>query len=273
MVESSPYLVDTHCHLDFDAFDLDREQVIESARQSGVRLIINPSVDIDSSKRILELTGIYPELYAAVGVHPNDSDQWSESSILELGELAQHEKVVAIGEIGLDYYWKKAPVELQKKIFFEQLDLAKMLELPVIIHNREASDDILAILGEWQEDLARLSSPLAARPGVLHSFSGEAHHAEKAIEHNFLIGITGPVTFKNARSLQHLVAELPLDHLLVETDSPFLTPHPFRGQRNEPGRVLIVAEKIAELHGCTFENVVKSTTANARRLFFWREAL
>lgn len=268
MVESSTYLVDTHCHLDFDAFDQDREQVLESARQSGVRLIINPSVDIASSKRIIGLAGIYPELYVAIGVHPNDTDKWSETSIAELRELSRFEKVVAIGEIGLDYYWMKAPVDLQKKMLCEQLELAKDLELPVIIHNREASDDILAVLGEWQEELARSGSPLAARPGVLHSFSGDAHHAGKAIAHNFLIGITGPVTFKNARDLQHLVAGLPLDHLLVETDSPFLTPHPFRGQRNEPGRVLMVAEKIAELQGCTLENVVKSTTANAMRLFF-----
>jgi TatD DNase family protein len=268
MAGELPELVDTHCHLDFDSFDQDRDAVVAAAHQSGVRLMINPAVDIPSVKKILEISGAYPDVYAAVGVHPNDAETWTGTSIDELHELANHPKVVAIGEIGLDYYWKKTPVELQKKVLLEQLKLAENLKLPVIIHNREASDDILAILGEWQEDLMRSGSPLAEKPGVLHSFSGNVLHAEKAIEHNFFIGITGPVTFTNAKSLQSLVAGLPLDHLLVETDSPFLTPHPFRGKRNEPGRVLMVAQKIADLHGRKLEDIAKFTTANARRLFF-----
>jgi TatD DNase family protein len=233
--------------------------------------MVNPSVDIASSQKVLQTAEVYPELYAAVGVHPNDANTWSGTSIAELRPLARHPKVVAIGEIGLDYYWKKTPEALQRKILSEQLVLAEDLGLPVIIHNREASDDILAILSEWQENLNHSASPLASRPGVLHSFSGDANHARRAIEHNFLIGITGPVTFKNAQNLQHLVAELPLEHLLIETDSPFLTPHPFRGQRNEPGRVLLIAQKIADLHACSLENVAKITTTNARRLFLWRE--
>ena len=273
MVDAWPVLVDTHCHLDFDAFDLDRAGVVDNARKSGVKIIINPSVDIASCYRVVKTSELFPELYAAVGVHPNEAETWSDQSVDSLRELALNPKVVAIGEIGLDYYWKRTPAELQKRVLLEQLLLAETLELPVIIHNRDASNDILAILSEWQEGLVRSGSSLANRPGVLHSFSGDALHAERAVEHNFLIGITGPVTFKNAQALQHLVAELSLEHFLVETDSPFLSPHPFRGQRNQPGRVLLVAQKIAELHGCSLNDVANITTANARRLFLWREAL
>jgi TatD DNase family protein len=273
MAESRPVLVDTHCHLDFEAFDQDRAAVVEAAHSAGVQIFINPSVDTASSLKVIKACESMPGLYAAVGVHPNDAETWSDQSIEQLSALAIHPKVVAIGEIGLDYYWKKTPVELQKRVLLEQLALAEILQKPVIIHNRDASDDILSLLGEWQNGLVHSGSPLADRPGVLHSFSGDAHHVERAIEHKFLIGITGPVTFKNAQTLQNIVAGLPLEHILLETDSPFLSPHPFRGQRNEPGRVLLVAQKIAELQGRSLEDVANITTVNARRLFLWRESL
>jgi len=261
------YLVDSHCHLDWDSFDGEREVVLERAASAGVGLVLNPGTDLARSRRALELAERFEAVYAAVGIHPNDAGEWNGSAADELRDLAAHPKVLAIGEIGLDYYWDKTTLELQAEVFRAQLVLAAQLELPVIIHNREAGKDVMAILAEWQQTLADDESPLAERPGVLHSFSVDKAMAESAIEHNFYIGITGPVTFKNAPELQALVTELPLDQLLIETDSPFLTPHPHRGQRNEPAYVALVAEKIAELKGIAIEAVAAATTANVRDLF------
>jgi TatD DNase family protein len=261
------YLVDSHCHLDWDSFDGEREAVMKRAAAAGVGLVLNPGTDLARSRRALELAERFEVVYAAVGIHPNDGGEWSSAAADELRDLAAHPKVLAIGETGLDYYWDKTTPELQAEVFRAQLDLSAELELPVIIHNREAGEDVMAILVEWQLTLTEDGSPLAERPGVLHSFSGDKAMAQTAIEHNFYIGITGPVTFKNAPELQALVTELPLDHLLIETDSPFLTPHPHRGQRNEPARVALVAEKIAELQGIAVEAVAATTTANVRDLF------
>lgn len=260
-------LVDTHCHLDFNAFDDDRDDVIQRAVASGVRTLLNPSVDLGNSQSVADLAAKHPSVFAAIGVHPNDSLVWGTGSPDELRKLAAHKKVVALGEIGLDYYWDKAPKDVQQKVFRAQLDLAAELELPVIVHNREASADVISMLLAWQTELIEQDSPLAARPGVLHSFSGDRDMAEKAIAANFLIGFTGPLTFKNAKELQTLASAIPLDHLLIETDSPFLSPHPERGQRNEPAKVVRVAEKLAELKGTTTDEVAAVTTANAERLF------
>jgi TatD DNase family protein len=260
-------LVDSHCHLDWDSFDGERAAVLERAAAAGVILVLNPGTDLARSRRALELAERFDAVYATVGIHPNDAAEWGAAAADELRDLAAHPKVVAIGEIGLDYYWDKTTPELQAEVFRAQLDLAAELELPVIIHNREAGKDVLDILLEWQQGLAEADSPLVERPGVLHSFSGDAAMAHTAIERGFYIGITGPVTFKNAPELQALVAELPLDHLLIETDSPFLTPHPHRGQRNEPAYVALVAEKIAALKGVAVEAVAAATTANVRDLF------
>ncbi|MCW5878733.1 MAG: TatD family hydrolase [Anaerolineales bacterium] len=265
-------LVDTHCHLDFEAFDDDREAVIAAAQAAGVTRILNPGVDLQNSAATAALAASQPGVYAAVGVHPNDSASWDESSPGRLAELAGRPKVVAIGEIGLDYYWDKAPKPQQHKVLQAQLALAAELGLPVIIHNREASQDVLAILLEWQAGLAAVGSPLAERPGVLHSFSGDRDMAEKAVAAAFFVGLTGPLTFKKAIELQTLAAELPLEKLLVETDSPFLSPHPRRGQRNHPAQVRLVAEKLAELRGVPFEQVAQATTANAERLFRFEDA-
>lgn len=260
-------LIDTHCHLDFDAFDANRHSVIENALNAGVTTMLNPSVDLENSAKVVSLAEQTESLYAAVGVHPNHSTGWGAESEIKLKELARRPKVVAIGEIGLDYYWDKAPKEVQHKVLRTQLEAAAVLALPVIIHNREAGDDVLAMLLDWQAALLRAGSPLAERPGVLHSFSGDQAMAEKAIAAQFFIGLTGPLTFKNAKDLQQLAAGLPLGSLIIETDSPYLTPHPQRGQRNEPARVRLVAEKLAELKGLPFEEVAVATTANARRLF------
>jgi TatD DNase family protein len=260
-------LVDTHCHLDFDAFDEDRDEVLARASQAGVVMVLNPAIDVESSQRIVGLAEQHKNLFAAVGVHPSSSRSWQPESAQRLKDLARHPKVRAIGEIGLDYYRDSAPPEMQKEVLAQQLMLAAETELPVIIHNREASADLMEVLTAWQQDLAKNGSPLGERPGVLHSFAAHPDIAEQAMAHNFYIGFTGPVTFKNAADLQRVAAEIPLERMLVETDSPFLSPHPLRGQRNEPSRVKLVAEKLAEIKGVPFEELAARTTANARALF------
>ena len=262
-------LTDTHCHLDFDWFERDRDQVIERAREAGLTRLLNPGITVQSSTAAIGLADKYPEVYAAVGVHPNDGLSWENSTLDILCELASHPKVVAIGEIGLDYYRDRTPRQIQKKIFSEQLELAADLDLPVVIHCRDAMADMLMMLSAWQSGLERDQSDLAEHPGVLHSFSGSLSDAEKIRESNFLIGITGPVTFKKAVELQDLVIRLPRSCLLIETDAPFLTPHPHRGKRNEPAWVKLVAEKVAELHQEPYSKMTKTTAANAAKLFGW----
>jgi TatD DNase family protein len=261
-------LVDTHCHLNFELFASDRAETLERARAAGVRGILNPGIDISSSQAALLLADQEPELYAAVGIHPNDALQWDEDSLPALRKLASHPKAVAIGEIGLDYYRDRTPRPQQKHAFQRQLELAAELELPVIIHNRDATADTLQILADWSAQLA--GGPLSGRFGVLHSFSGSLREAHQAIGLGFYIGITGPVTFRNADELRQVAAGIPLERLLIETDAPFLTPHPHRGKRNEPAYVRFVAEKIAEIHSLPFETAAQTAAANAERLFNWR---
>jgi TatD DNase family protein len=262
-------LTDTHCHLDFDWFDSDRDQVIDRARSAGLKRLLNPGITIESSRKAINLADKYPEVFAAAGVHPNDGLTWDDESLSDLRVLAKHSKVVAIGEIGLDYYRDRTPKDVQKQIFVEQLELAAELGLPVVIHCREAMPDMLEILSDWKTGLEEAHSRLVRYPGVLHSFSGTEMDAEKIQKMNFLIGITGPITFQKAVVLQELVIRLPLRSILIETDAPFLTPHPFRGKRNEPGRVKLVAEKIADLHQEAYNTVTKTTAANAAELFGW----
>ncbi len=260
-------LIDTHCHLDFDAFDHDRAEVIARAQEAGVEVMLNPSIDLANAQGVVALAQQQAAVYAAVGVHPNSSLLWGEYSAAELRGLAAQPKVQAIGEIGLDYYWDDAPHDVQQKVLQAQLELAAEMELPVIVHNREASEDLLAILLDWQAQLKASSSLLAERPGVLHSFSADQAVADKALAAGYFLGFTGPLTFKKATELQSIARQVPLERILVETDSPYLSPHPQRGQRNEPARVNLVAEKLAELKGLPVEDVAAATTANARYLF------
>lgn len=262
-------LVDTHCHLDFISFDGDRTQVLERAWESGLVRILVPGINLASSKAALRQAECDERVYAAVGVHPNDALSWEEDTLDQLRLLSEHPKVVAIGEIGLDFYRDRAPRDLQKRIFHKQLSLASEINLPVVIHNRDASEDLLRILSDWQTSLAADGSPIAVHPGVLHSFSDEFAVAERGLAINFYIGITGPVTFNKAEKLRATVSDIPLSRMLIETDAPFLTPHPYRGKRNEPANVRYVAERIAQVHDVPFENVVKVTTANAQTLFNW----
>jgi TatD DNase family protein len=264
-------LVDTHCHLNLADFDHDRLQVIERARVNCVDRILIPGIDVATSQSAIKFAHQFPEVFAAVGVHPNEAMSWSEESLIILRLLATEEKVVAIGEIGLDYYRNFAPQALQRTIFLLQLELAAEIGLPVIIHNRQASEDITRSLLDWTKGLSSNRSRLAHHPGVLHSFSGSVDMAKTMVGHNFNIGITGPVTFRNAQVLQAVVISTPLDSMLVETDAPYLTPHPYRGKRNEPANVRIVAEKIAELKDQPFEMVASITSGSADRLFDWRE--
>lgn len=276
-------LTDTHCHLDFNKFDEDREAVIRRAIDAGVERILIPAIELASSRVVIQLANSHPNLFAAVGFHPTDLDGWDESSVENLRSLAQSaNKVVAIGEIGLDYYWVKEPEQQarQRQILKEQLRLAREAGLPVIIHMREADDawfgpasvDLLEILTEWQGGLAAEGHPLAEKPGVLHSYNGNLETAQTAIHHNFYIGVTGPVTYKNAEEKRQIIRQLPLERLLIETDAPFLTPVPQRGTRsarNEPAFVAHIADKIAEIHMTTREQVAAVTSANANRLFGW----
>lgn len=270
-------LTDTHCHLDFEKFDADRHEVLERAQAAGLTHILIPGLDLPSSLLAVKLAESVPMLYAAVGFHPTDALKWRDDTLPALEALAQNPKVVAIGEIGLDYYWDAAPQDVQQRVLIEQLNLAARAELPVVIHLREAGDaedgqcvrDLLKILEEWVARLRVAANPLAQRPGVLHSFSGNRQSAEKALDLGFYIGITGPVTYKNAETKRQVVSALPLERMLIETDAPFLAPVPQRGKRNEPAFVVHIADKIGEIYKIDPQEVAKITSANAARLFCW----
>lgn len=263
-------LVDTHCHLNLNLFQSDLPEVLARAHQNGVERILVPGIDVVTSRAAIQLCEQFPGLSAAVGVHPNDALTWDEQSASELATLASSPHVVAIGEIGLDYYRNIAPPVLQKEILLRQLTLAEEVQKPVIIHSRNSLLDLWQILTSWQHGLINHRSPLADGPGVLHSYDGDLNTALQAIELGFMIGVSGPVTYKNASERQALVSQLPLQNMLIETDAPYLTPQPFRGRRNEPGYVLLVAEKIAILHNRPVSEIAAITTRNADRIFGWR---
>ena len=264
-----PTLVDSHCHLDMEQFDADRAAVLERAQANGVNRIVNPGIDLVHCRQAIELADQHPQVYAAVGIHPNSSADFSEQTLIQLRRLVDHPKVVAIGEIGLDYHWGTVSRQQQAQAFRAQLDLAAELGLPVIIHNREASTDLARIVQAWAASARTRNSPLAERPfwGVLHAFSGDAALAQAAHRWNFALGLGGPITFRNARALHELAPQLDLDRLMLETDAPWLTPHPMRGKRNEPAYVALVAERLAELLGVPIEEIADRTTAVARSIF------
>jgi TatD DNase family protein len=266
-------LTDTHCHLYFDNYDKDRPAVLARAWEAGVERILVPGIDLATSQAAIELADEYAHVYAAVGVHPNSATSWDSTTLEALEMMAAHPKVVAIGEIGLDYYRNRAPHPLQKRILREQVSLAGRVDLPVVIHTRNSSpdqqacfQDILTIIKHQRTELCD------TYPGVFHSFLESEAEAQLALEQGFFIGITGPVTFKNAHELRQIVASTPMDKLLIETDGPFLTPHPYRGKRNQPANVYYVAEKIGQLIGQSPKAVAEATTLNARQLFRWRNS-
>jgi TatD DNase family protein len=259
-------LVDTHAHLDFPQFDPDREEVIARAQEAGVEVIVNIGTDLASSRASVNLAERYDFIYAAVGVHPHDAKTVSEREWGELRKLAMHPQVVAVGEIGLDFYRDLSPRDVQRRVFRQQLALAVEMGKPVIIHDREAHDEVRDILRDWVRSLPH-DLPLTHHPGTLHCFSGDLEMAQEMVALGFFIGVDGPLTYRNARQLPEIVRALPLECLLIETDAPYLTPHPHRGQRNEPAYVRLVAEAVARIKAIPLDEVAQTTTHNARVLF------
>lgn len=248
-------IADTHAHLDFSPFDPDRERVILRARVAGLVAIVNVGTDPESCRASVALAEQYDFMYAAVGIHPHDAKALTPGVLEELRALARHPRVVAIGEIGLDYYRDLSPRPLQRQAFADQLALAAELGLPVVIHSRDALDDILSVLRGW------------TGRGVLHSYSGGPERLEEVLALGLSVGISGPVTFPNAHRLRAVAARVPLDRLLIETDCPYLTPEPYRGRRNEPAYVWHVAGAVARVRGMSAEEVARITTENAAHLF------
>ncbi|AZB44706.1 TatD family deoxyribonuclease [Bacillus sp. FJAT-42376] len=251
-------LFDTHAHLNAVQYEEDLEEVIDRAKEEGVEKIVVVGFDTETITRAMELTEKYEFIYAAVGWHPVDAIDMKDEDLLWIKELAAHPKVVAIGEMGLDYHWDKSPKDIQKEVFRKQIALAKEVKLPIIIHNRDATADVMEILKEEGADEVG---------GIMHCFTGSPETAKECIDMNFYISLGGPVTFKNAKKPKETAADIPLDRLLIETDCPYLTPHPYRGKRNEPGYVKYVAEQIAELRGMTYEEIARITTENAKKCF------
>ncbi|MBC7188351.1 MAG: TatD family hydrolase [Calditrichaeota bacterium] len=250
-------LIDTHAHLDFPELAQDVADVIRRAREVGVVSIVNVGVDLASSQASVRLAEEYDGVYAAVGIHPHDAATANEETLRELCRLVQHPKVVAVGEIGLDYYRDHSPREVQRNVFRRLLNMAAEAGLPVIIHTRQAWDDVLAAVREVMGDSGR---------GVFHCFSGGIDGAREVLDMGFHVSFTGVLTFKNARAVE-VLAHVPLDRLLLETDCPFMAPEPHRGRRNEPAYVHFIAQKAAEVLGVPLAEVARRTTENARRLF------
>lgn len=251
-------LFDTHVHLNDEQYTEDLEEVIDRARSAGIRYMVVVGFDRKTIHKALELVEKYDFLYASVGWHPVDAIDMTDADLQWLEEMAGHPKVVALGEMGLDYHWDKSPRDVQHEVFRKQIRLAKKLKLPIIIHNRDAAQDIVTILKE--ENAKEVG-------GIMHCFSGSVEIAKECLELNFYISLGGPVTFKNAKKPKEVAKHVPIESLLIETDCPYLAPHPYRGKRNEPALVKLVAEEIAELKGMTLEEVAEVTTANAKKLF------
>ncbi|MCM3575884.1 MULTISPECIES: TatD family hydrolase [Mesobacillus] len=251
-------LFDTHVHLNAEQFNDDLQEVIDRALDEGVTNMVVVGFDEATIKKAIELAEGYDFIYASVGWHPVDAIDMTQEHLDWLRELSSHPKVVALGEMGLDYYWDKSPKDIQKEVFRKQIRLAKEVNLPIIIHNRDATADIVEILKE--ENAGEVG-------GIMHCYSGSVETALECIDMNFYISLGGPVTFKNAKKPKEVAESIPMDRLLVETDCPYLTPHPYRGKRNEPAYVKLVAEQIAELKGLTLEEVAGETAKNAKKLF------
>ena len=250
-------LFDTHAHLNDPAFDPDREELMASFASAGVGLVMNAGCSLESSRDIVQMAEKYPWLYASVGSHPDSADEVNEAVLEEYRKLCkQSDKVKAIGEIGLDYYYEDIPREIQQRAFRLQMELAKELDMPVIVHERDAHNDGLAIVKEFP-----------TVKGVFHCYSGSAEMARQLVNLGWYIGFTGVLTFKNARKAVETAASIPLDRIVLETDCPFMAPEPFRGKRNYPGYLYRMAEKLAEIRGISLEEVHAATMENGKRLY------
>ena len=249
-------LFDTHAHLNDPAFDPDREELILGLRDKGVEYVMNVGCCLDSSKDCIAMAEKYPFVYASVGTHPDSADEVNDQVLEEYKKMAQHPKVLAIGEIGVDYYYETIPRETQLKAFRMQMELARELKMPVIIHEREAHDDGMRIVKEFKNVT-----------GVFHCYSGSAEMARQLVDMGWYIGFTGVLTFKNARKAVETAERIPLERIVLETDCPFMAPEPFRGKRNDPGYLWRMAERLAEIRGISVEEVHRITTENANRLY------
>ncbi len=256
------YVVDSHCHLDMDSYASDCAEVIERAESCGVKYVMTIGIDLKSSQAAIAVAEQYPNVFCSIGVHPHHCDEMGPNDYDILVKLAKHPKVKAYGEIGLDYVKNYAPVAAQLDHFKHQVILAKELGLPLIVHDREAHDDVMSILSD--------AAPFPAG-GVMHCYSGDKSLAKEVLGIGFYLSIPGVVTFNKASITQEAVAEIPLDSLLIETDGPFLSPVPFRGKRNEPAYVLYTAQKIAEIKGISLGEVARQTSRNACMLFDLKE--
>lgn len=246
-------IIDTHAHLDMLN---DPKRAIEEALEAGVEKIIVPGVEPDTFEKVIKLSDEYENVYAQVGVHPSEAQKFSDDTAGRMMELAAHKKVVAIGEIGLDYYWDKTFVDVQKKVFKTQIEIANALKLPVVVHDREAHGDTFEILEQ-----------MGAKKVLLHCFSGSLEFAKRCVEKGWFIALGGVVTFKNAKKVRQVAKEIPLEHIMLETDTPYLTPHPYRGEENAPKYIVLSAKEIANLKDTALSEVERVTTANAQNFF------
>lgn len=266
---------DSHCHLTAEQFDVDRDAVIQRAVDAGVTRMLTLATDVESSRAVIALAEKFKAVYCAIGIHPENVRNVSLDDLKIIRELASHDKVVAIGEIGLDFYWDKTTADLQQTFFESQLELAAELNLPVCIHDRDAHEKIIETLRRFERDEKRETRGEKRETrgekreprGVLHAFSGDEAMARNAFDLGFYVSFGGPITFKNNKHAPDLIGALPLEKILVETDSPYLAPHPYRGKRNEPANVKLVAERIAEIKNLSVEQVAMQTAKNARNLF------
>jgi len=252
-----PMIFDSHAHYDSRQFEEDREELLNSMQENGVGTIVNAGASWRSVTSVVELAEKHPSVYAAVGIHPDDVGDLDEERFAFMKKQCQHNKVVAVGEIGLDYYWDKLSHDIQKQWFERQLELARELDLPVIIHSRDAAEDTLAIMKKCAKGLR----------GVVHCFSYSKELAEEYVKMGFHIGVGGVVTFKNGKKLKEVVEAVPMERILLETDCPYLAPEPYRGKRNNSLYLTYVAQAIADIKGITYEEVVEQTERNAKTLF------
>ena len=250
-------IIDTHAHYDDGQFDADREELLGSMKEGGIGLIVNAGSTVASWDKIVELTEKYPFVYGAVGVHPDEVGELDEEKFLRMADLLDRDKIVAVGEIGLDYYWDKEKHDLQKEWFVRQLGLAREKEMPVIIHSREAAADTFDIMKQHA----------AGMKAVIHCYSYSPEMAREYVKMGYYIGVGGVVTFKNAKKMKQVVQEIPLESIVLETDCPYLAPVPYRGKRNCSLYLPYVAEQIAELKGTTVEEVIQQTEKNSRELY------
>lgn len=252
-------LIDTHVHLNADQYEGEVDDVITHAKENGVEKFVVIGFDRKTIQRTMDLIEEYDEVYGVIGWHPVDAIDCTDEDLEWIESLASHEKIVAIGEIGLDYHWDKSPKDVQETVFIKQIELAKRVNLPIVIHNRDAEEDAIRIL---EENDAKTVG------GIMHSFhNGTDEQIDRVLDMGFYVSLAGVITFKNAKRPKEVAQYVPLNRLVVETDAPYLTPHPYRGKRNEPKLVRLVAEELAELRGISIEEVEKATTENAKRIY------